>query len=118
MNQSALEGLGSFPEDTFDLIVMSSFLEHEVNPLPLLRRCRERLRRGGAIVLKVPNFASLNRRLRGAQWCGFRWPDHVNHFTPRTLKAMMRQAGLEVQRMTFLDRHPFSDNMYAVVKKP
>ena len=97
---------------------MSSFLEHEVNPLPLLRRCRERLRPGGSIVVKVPNFASLNRKVRGAQWCGFRWPDHVNHFTPDTLRAMARQAGLEVKRMTFLDRHPFSDNMYAVLKKP
>jgi SAM-dependent methyltransferase len=118
VNESALEGLERFPGDTFSLIVMSSFLEHEVNPLPLLRRCRERLRPGGRIVLKVPNFASLNRRMRGAQWCGFRWPDHVNHFTPGTLTAMVRQAGLEVERMTLLDRHPFSDNMYAVAKKP
>lgn len=118
VKDNALEGLGSFPGDTFSLIVLSSFLEHEVNPLPLLRRCRERLRPGGSIVVKVPNFASLNRKLRGAQWCGFRWPDHVNHFTPDTLRAMARQAGLEVERMRFLDRHPFSDNMYAVLRKP
>jgi SAM-dependent methyltransferase len=118
VNENALEGLRRFPEASFGLIVMSSFLEHEVNPLPLLRRCRERLAPGGRIVVKVPNFASLNRAMRGAQWCGFRWPDHVNHFTPDTLRAMARQAGLEVQRMTFFDRHPLSDNMYAVLRKP
>jgi SAM-dependent methyltransferase len=118
VNENALEGLSRFPEGTFRLIVMSSFLEHEVNPLPLLRHCRERLAPGGRIVLKVPNFASFNRTIRGAQWCGFRWPDHVNHFTPRTLRAMARQAGLEVERLRFLDRQPFSDNMYAVLRKP
>jgi SAM-dependent methyltransferase len=118
VNDNALEGLARFPAGHFSLVVMSSFLEHEMNPLPLLRRCRERLRPGGRIIVKVPNYASLNRRLRGARWCGFRWPDHVNHFTPRTLRAMVRQAGLEVERMGFLDRHPFSDNMYAVVKRP
>ena len=118
VNDNALDGLARFPEGHFSLVIMSSFLEHEMNPLPLLRRCRERLRPGGRIIVKVPNFGSLNRWLRGARWCGFRWPDHVNHFTPRTLRAMARRAGLEVERMNFLDRHPLSDNMYAVVGKP
>lgn len=117
IHDNALDGLRQFPENHFDLIIMSSFLEHEINPLPLLRRCHERVRDGGFVIIKVPNFDCLNRHLRSERWCGFRWPDHVNYFTPRTLKAMIERAGLRMAQMNFLDRHPLSDNMYAVVHK-
>lgn len=117
IHDTALNGLASFPRDYFSLIIMSSFLEHEINPLPLLRECNLRLQIGGHVVLKVPNFACFNRFARGARWCGFRWPDHVNYFTPHTLREMTSRAGLTVKRMSLLDRHPFSDNMYAVLVK-
>lgn len=113
----ALEGLASFDAGFFDLIVMSSFLEHEIQPLPLLREAQRALRPGGQVLIKVPNYASWNRRYRGARWCGYRWPDHVNYFTPDTLRAMARAAGLSVSRMSLLDRFPLSDSLYAVLRK-
>jgi len=118
VHDNAVNGMSQFPSDYFDVIVLSSFLEHEIEPLPLLRACKERLRSGGSVIVKVPNYASFNRHLRKEKWCGFRWPDHVNYFTPNSLKRMAEYAGLEVARMTFLDRHPLSDSMYAVLRKP
>lgn len=118
INDTALDGMIKFEKDYFDIIVMSSFLEHEINPLPLLHRCRDRLKPGGVILIKVPNFASINRLVRGRKWAGFRWPDHVNYFTPGTLRAMTRKAGFAVKRMTFSDRFPLSDSMYLVLQKP
>ncbi len=118
VHDTALNGLTHFPENHFHLIIMSSFLEHEINPLPLLRRCHQHMKAGGQIIVKVPNYACFNRTVRGERWCGFRWPDHVNYFTPRTLREMVESAGLRIARMNFFDRHPFSDNMYAVLEKP
>jgi SAM-dependent methyltransferase len=117
-HDNALDGLARFPADHLQLVIMSAFLEHELNPLPLLRRCYTHLVPGGQIIMKVPNFGCLNRIVRGRRWCGFRWPDHVNYFTPATLRAMAARAGFQVARMRFVDRHPFSDNMYAVFEKP
>jgi len=114
----ALQGLAGFPDGFFDLIVMSSFLEHEIQPLPLLREARRALRGGGRVLVKVPNYASWNRRLRGVRWCGYRWPDHVNYFTPATLSAMAGAAGLLVERMNAFDRFPLSDSLYAVLARP
>lgn len=118
VHASALEGLAGFDDDYFDLIVLASFLEHEIQPLPLLRECARRLRAGGHVLIKVPNHASWNRHLRGARWCGYRWPDHVNYFTPQTLAAMAQAAGLVVERMNLLDRFAFSDSLYAVLRSP
>lgn len=114
---AALDGMAGLPAGQFDLILLASFLEHELHPLPVLRHCRRLLRDGGHAVVKVPNYACWNRRLRGARWCGFRWPDHVNYFTPRTLAAMAERAGFRVTRMKFRDRHPLSDSLYAVLCK-
>lgn len=118
IHDNALHGLAQFPLDHFEWIIMSSFLEHEINPLPLLRRCHERLRACGHIVVKVPNWACINRSVRGERWCGFRWPYHVNYFTPDTLREMAARAGLVVSRMSRIDVSPLSDNMYAVLMKP
>ena len=77
--------------------------------------CRDRLAGDGAVVVKVPNYACLARRFRGRRWCGYRWPDHVNYFTPATLAATARAAGLRVVRMSVMDRNPVSDSLYAVL---
>lgn len=116
INAPAAQGILEFEKNSLDVIVLASYLEHEVNPLPVLQHCRTRLKPGGAIVVKVPNYACLNRFLRGSRWCGFRWPDHVNYFTPATLRQTARMAGFRIGRMTLLDRNPLSDNMYAVLR--
>ena len=112
---TGLDGLTAIERKSTDVIVLSCVLEHELSPLPLLRRCRERLATDGRIVVKVPNYACIGRWLRGSRWCGYRWPDHVNYFTPATLAAMARAAGLEVVRMNVFDASPLSDSLYAVL---
>ena len=117
VHASAMDGLECFEDGYFDVIIMASFLEHDVNPLAVLERSAKRLKPGGSILVKVPNYDCFNRYLRGARWCGFRWPDHVNYFTPETLKATAEMAGLHVVRMSMLDRSPLSDNMYAILRR-
>lgn len=112
---TGIEGLTKVERGSIHVVVLSCILEHEIEPLPLLRRCRERLSPAGRIVVKVPNYACWSRHLRGGRWCGYRWPDHVNYFTPQTLAAMARGAGLRVVRMTPFDRSPLSDSLYAVL---
>jgi SAM-dependent methyltransferase len=113
----AVEGLGQLAGLSVDLILLSSYLEHETQPLEALRLCHRTLASGAAIIIKVPNFASLNRRVRQERWCGFRFPDHVNYFTPRSLRMLVEKAGFEVARMNFFDRLPTSDNMWLIARK-
>jgi len=110
---AALEGLRGLPDGGTTAVLMSSFLEHEARPLELLGEVRRVLRPGGFAIVKVPNFACWNRVLRGKRWCGFRYPDHVNYFTPRTLRIVAENAGLACEQRPG-DRLPISDNMYAV----
>ncbi len=114
---SALDGAGMFEENSFDGVLMSAFLEHESQPDKLLQALHRILKPGGCVIVKVPNYGSLNRQVRGAEWCGFRFPDHVNYFTPESVTRLSKQCGYDVARFRFQDRLPTSDNLWIVLRK-
>lgn len=117
IQKPATEGLADLDGGTVHLIILSSFLEHEVNPVQLLQACHRVLAPGGRIIIKVPNYGCLNRRVRQERWCGFRYPDHVNYFTPETLRATIEVADLVMLPPTWRDMLPTSDNMWAVAAR-
>ena len=113
----AVGGLAQFPENYFSGIIMCAFLEHETQPGPALAGAHRVLKPGGHLIIKVPNYGSINRQLRGNRWCGFRFPDHVNYFTPATLNRLLHEKGFRIKQFNLLDRLPTSDNMWLVAEK-
>ncbi len=117
INAPTVEGLKTFSDGFFTAATLRSYLEHEMNPLPVLKETFRTLRPGGVAIIKVPNFASVNRMVMGTKWCGLRFPDHLNYFTPASLKQMATKAGFTVKTGPTYQL-PTSDNMYAVLVKP
>lgn len=111
---TAMSGISQFPDHFFDIILMRSYLEHEIEPFHVLRDAKRALKTSGYLVIKVPNFNCLNRWIRGRSWPGFRYPDHVNYFVPDSLKRLVENAGLAIRQFRFCDRLPTSDNMWMV----
>lgn len=109
-----LEDLALAPA-SFDVITAISFLEHDPQPAKLLGQAFNLLRPGGALFIKVPNYDSLLRRWRGAHWSGYRWPEHVQYFTPDTLGRLVRAAGFEVGEV-FAPR--LGDNLWLTALRP
>ncbi len=114
----ALSGMREFPDASFDGVVMMSYLEHEPNPRPALEQAARLLKLGARLIVKVPNYACWNRAVRGARWCGFRSPEHVNYFIPQLLVQIVTQCGFRVCQFGFFDRLPTSDNMWLVTERP
>lgn len=107
----ALFGLDQFPDGFFRAILMRSYLEHEKAAFDVLAKAARKLERDGKIYVRVPDFASVNRRVMRSHWCGYRFPDHVNYFTGKTLKALADRAGLKYRRMNRLSL--LDDNIIA-----
>jgi SAM-dependent methyltransferase len=114
INAASVEGLKHFADHSFAAACLNSYLEHEAEPLPVLKSLRRVLAASGFVVVKIPNYGSLNRRIMGQRWCGFRYPDHLNYFTPKSLTVMAAEAGFETH-FGLTGRLPSSDIMWAVL---
>ena len=112
----AVEGIDTFKPKTFSGVILRSILEHERQPLTLLAKVSRVLRDDGAVFVRVPNYGSLNRRIRGANWCGFRYPDHVNYFTTGSLTDMAAKCDFQLKLLHPL-RVAVDDNINGVLHK-
>lgn len=116
VNAPAADGLDRFDDNFFDRAILRSYLEHELSPRQILEKLFRKLKPGGTAVVKVPDFGCIGRRVMGVKWCGFRFPDHQNYFTRRTLADMARRTGFTCR---FTNVVPgLNDNLYAVLLKP
>ena len=75
----------NLPEGSFDVITMWHVLEH-VDALrwqiqQLYRLCK----RGGKIVIALPNYRSYDGQYYKAEWAAYDVPRHLNHFDQKTL---------------------------------
>lgn len=84
------------PSEHYDVIAMYYVLEHVYHPKDLLEEIHRILRPRGILVIEVPNIGSLSARLFGASWYLLAVPQHVNHFSPRTLTQMLESTGFVV----------------------
>lgn len=85
-------------EEPFDLITMWHFLEHTPDPSFCLERARSWLKAGGLIIVDVPNYESTDARLTWENWKGWQLPYHLYHFTPFTIKDLLKRHGFRILR--------------------
>ena len=117
VSNNAVDGCAKFPDDFFDAAILSAFLEHEVNPEKLLKNLHNVLKENGLVVIKVPNYNSWMRIFRQKNWSGFRYPDHVNYFTPASMTKLITKCGYSIKQFGFFDRFPLNDNLWIVIQK-
>ncbi len=84
------------PDGSHDVVVMGASLEHVHCPHEVVGAARRALAAGGLLVVAVPNLASDSFARFGPDWYGLHLPHHLLHFTPATLRELMRRHGLEV----------------------
>lgn len=82
-------------ERSYDVVSAFHVLEHIPTGTEFLRTAARWVRPGGHLVVEVPNWRSVHRRAYGAQWPQLRPLEHVAHYSPHTLAATLRRAGLE-----------------------
>lgn len=109
------DGIDQFPDGFFTGALLRSYLEHDADARDVLSKLRRKMRPGGMVVVKVPNYGSVNRMIMGARWCGFRLPDHVNYFSKKSLRRLAESLGYEIRFPPLLSL-PTDDNMYAILR--
>jgi SAM-dependent methyltransferase len=83
------------PINYFDLVIFNHTLEHLDNPIRILEKAKNVLKKDGIIFVDVPNFGSLSSKLLGKYWGYLAPTEHHWHFTPETLTKSFIKAGLK-----------------------
>ena len=83
-------------ENSFDVVLLESVIEHVASPSALLRKAHYVLRPGGIVVVATPKLSGPSHYLHGRAWNGFRHGYHTFLFTAKTLRRQLELAEFEV----------------------
>ncbi len=94
VRDALLQDLDPATDGGYAAIVMADVIEHLEDPVGALRAAAALLADGGALCVVTPDPASPTARLAGARWWGY-LPAHTFLLPRRTLKRLLREAGLD-----------------------
>ncbi len=80
----------------FDAITLWTVLEHISDPDKLLKILIKKLKKNGKILFHVPNINSLTAKILHEKCSMFSGEQHINFFSPLTLKKYLTQLGLKI----------------------
>lgn len=80
-------------ELSFDVITAFQIIEHERDPLKMMRRVYKLLKKGGMVVLATPNQGGFWQKIMGKRWFGYRHPEHVVLLDFITMRKLLEKAG-------------------------
>lgn len=111
-----------FGKDFFDAIVSFDVIEHAPNFKEILKLFHNWLKPDGVLFLTTPNIESWEITILRSRWYGFtKVPDHINYFSPRSIKLALKEAGLavsEIKRWGFVRTPNFLLNKLGVANSP
>ncbi len=85
----------TWPTSRFDVITAFEIIEHERNPLGMMKRVYTLLNKGGMGVLTTPNHDSLWRKIMGKWWVGYHHPEHVTFWNKESLTYLLKKSGFK-----------------------
>ncbi|MBI4832329.1 MAG: class I SAM-dependent methyltransferase [Candidatus Lindowbacteria bacterium] len=101
--ESIDEALGAKPHH-FDLVSFNSALEHMEGFRSALEQVRRLLKKGGEIVILVPNVDSREHRVFGGKWFHLDPPRHLWHFSPSTAPSRIPDSRISVLKTSRVRR--------------
>ena len=88
-----------FADACWDLIALFHVLEHVPDPRTHLQTAHRLLAPNGKLIIAVPAFDSLQRKLFGTRWNGLDIPRHLHHFRESDLRTLLEQTRFRVTRV-------------------
>lgn len=90
---SSLDELRRLTGDGFDCVTLFEVLEHVSEPRDLLDALRSLMLPEGLLLIETPNCSGISVPRSFDDFHKVQPLEHVNHFTPKTLKAICEHAG-------------------------
>ncbi|HRX78439.1 MAG TPA: class I SAM-dependent methyltransferase, partial [Pirellulaceae bacterium] len=86
--------------ESFDVITLWDVIEHLEDPRAVLATAKRLLKNDGILVLETQNVESVFARLMGRRWHHYKFEEHLWHFSPTTLSALLRLESFSLTEMS------------------
>lgn len=86
-----------FPAEYFSVVHFSHLIEHIPNPVRFMDEVVKITAPGGRCIVTTPNIRGFQSRLMGSKWRSA-IPDHVVLYSKKTLRRLLEEAGLRVEK--------------------
>ncbi len=96
-----------FAENSFDVVTASEILEHVSQPLNLLKESLRILRPGGLLWATTPHGRGVSARILGTDWTCVSPPEHLQLFSVKGMKELLKKAGFRKVRIFAQGTNPF-----------
>ena len=83
-----------YADGQFDVVTLWDVLEHIPEPHTMLAEIHRILSSSGLLVIQSPNMDSLMADIGKENWNWWLVPDHIYHFTPATLRDLIKVFSL------------------------
>ncbi len=84
------------PKNYFDAVILNHTLEHVDDPLKVLKKVKTILKKGGIVLVDVPDFGGLTSQILKGRWPYLVPNEHTYHFTKITLSKIFEKVGFEI----------------------
>jgi SAM-dependent methyltransferase len=109
------------PERGFDLVTAFHVLEHMPDGPAFLKTLAAQARPGGHVCIESPNWDSVARKVRLANWEHLRPLEHLVHYTPATVGDAFERAGItpvSVRTPTYISSDATLDEATTGIARP
>ena len=96
LKENIVNDLSEIHDEQFDLITMWHVLEHVADLRETVQELNRRLRKGGTLLLALPNSDSHDAQYFKQYWAAYDTPRHLSHFTPSTINQLVSQTGFSL----------------------
>lgn len=91
-----IDSLDNISDHSVDAITMWHVLEHVVNLDEQIKSLQRILKKGGTLLIAVPNFNSYDAKYYGKHWAAFDVPRHLWHFSQSSIPLLFNPYHFEL----------------------
>lgn len=88
-----------FPQNYFNVVVLSQTLEHVYSPGAYLEKIYQLLKEGGLLIIGVPNIECMESEIFKENWHDLDVPRHLYFFSVPTLGHYLEKYGFKVEKV-------------------
>jgi 2-polyprenyl-3-methyl-5-hydroxy-6-metoxy-1,4-benzoquinol methylase len=89
-------------DEHFDIAILFHLLEHVADPYSIIIHAFKTLKKDGILVISAPNVDCIGRMLKGKQWIGWHPVEHIQYFSFKTLRILLKKAGFKIIKKPYV----------------